>query len=103
MKRCLISDKHPWNNVKALRSTNRSSKRPICDPDFALFLVCVMMLLTRGVVMLCKIGKERRVIGISLVAFSDKQESSYGFGEDNFLLLLRGIVSCVHVVCRRRP
>jgi hypothetical protein len=53
--------------------------------------------------MLCKIEEERRVIGISLVAFSDKQESSYDFGEDNFLLLLEGIVSCVHVVCRRRP
>jgi len=102
VKRCLISDKHPWNNVKALRSTNRSSKRPICDPDFALFLVCVMMLLTRDVVVLCK-SRERKVIGISLVTFSGKQESSYDFGEDNFLLLLRGIVSCVHVVCRRRP
>ena len=47
--------------------------------------------------------KEREVIGISLVAFLGKQESSYDFGEDNFLLLLGGIVSCVHVVCRRRP
>ena len=101
MKNCLISDKHPWNNVKALRSTKSSSRRPICDPDFALFLVCVMMLLTRCVVMLCK--KKRDVIGISLVAFSSKQESSYDFGGDNFLLLLEGIVSCVHVVRRRRP
>ena len=89
--------------MKALRSTSRSSKRLICDPDLALFLVFVMMLLTRGEVMLCKIGKERRVIGISLVAFSCKQESSYDFGEDNFLLLLLATVSCVNVVFSRRP
>jgi len=50
-----------------------------------------------------KLRKEREVIGISLVAFSSKQESSYDFGEDNFLLLLEGIVSCVHVVRRRKP
>jgi len=66
VKRCLISDKHPWNNVKALRSTKRSSKRPICDPDFALFLVCVMMLLTRGVVMLCK-NRKREELLVSLL------------------------------------